>query len=343
MNISDYNSINPGQRTQGPQPAERLRQAAMQFEAILLMQLTSALNSTNNDDEESLFGSDAGSGMAKQLFSEQMATSLAQSGGVGLADLIVKQFGTRSETLPAKVRGLSEIVSSVRNLEARESKARESKQGVAFPIKPEASGKLTLGDPNDATIVSTFEDDLRANGIDDATKNLLLDGRVVNSTRARIVPETPVIAVDAAKSSSVASAETAFQKPVSGRISSQFGTRFHPVDGITKFHGGMDIAVPNGTPVGAAAEGTVVFAGPKGGYGNLVIIDHPDGRQTRYAHLSSLNVTAGDPVSIGQQIALSGSTGKSTGPHLHFEVRENGRPIDPRRILSNVLPITAER
>ncbi len=105
----------------------------------------------------------------------------------------------------------------------------------------------------------------------------------------------------------------------------------------------MDIAVPTGTTVSAAAEGTVVFAGRKGGYGNLVIVEHPDGRETRYAHLSSISVTAGDPVTQGQPIALSGSTGKSTGPHLHFEIREDGVAVDPRQFLSNVLSGAAEK
>lgn len=342
MNISENNPISPIKQPNAAPSAERLRQAAMQFEAILLMQLTSALNSTTNEDDESLFGSDAGSGMAKQLFSEQMATSLAQSGGVGLADLIISQFGTETKTGAGKIKGLSEIVSSVKNLAGKESAAPKLLEN--HPLPP-ISERLTAGDPNDAAIISTFEDDLRANGIDEATKNLMLEGKVVNSTRARIVPDAPVAMADNMSwpSNSAPLREIVFQKPAVGRVSSNFGTRFHPIDKTSKFHGGMDIAIPTGTPVSSAGEGTVVFAGRKGGYGNLVIIDHPDGRQTRYAHLSSISVAAGDPVSIGQPIALSGSTGKSTGPHLHFEVRENGKPVDPRLILSNVLPKLVEK
>ena len=131
--------------------------------------------------------------------------------------------------------------------------------------------------------------------------------------------------------------------PVSGRVSSNFGTRYHPVDHKTKFHGGMDIAVPKGTPVGAAADGEIVFAGWKGGYGNLVIVRHPDGRESRYGHLEKINVAVGDTVSAGQNIANSGSTGKSTGPHLHFEIREDGTAIDPRKVLSKVLPTSADK
>jgi murein DD-endopeptidase MepM/ murein hydrolase activator NlpD len=136
---------------------------------------------------------------------------------------------------------------------------------------------------------------------------------------------------------------TQYEMLLEGRISSNFGTRFHPIDKISKFHAGVDIAVPRGTSVGAAADGVVTFAGKKGGYGNVVIVEHADGHTTFYAHCDKLLVKEGQAVTVGEEIAKSGSTGKSTGPHLHFEVRENGTPIDPLKFLSNVLPKTAER
>lgn len=91
----------------------------------------------------------------------------------------------------------------------------------------------------------------------------------------------------------------------------------------------MDLAAPAGTPIVAAGGGTVTFAGPRGGYGNVVILDHGDGTETRYAHQQRLDVTVGQQVTGGQQIGTVGSTGNSTGPHLHFEVRRNGQPVDP--------------
>lgn len=318
--------------------AEQLKNAAVQFEAILLMQITSALSGSGGDDEDALFGSDAGSGLAQRMFSEQMATTLAQSGGFGISDLIMKQIGGEEGMQKGGIKGLSEIISNVKSLKdgstAGSVRLLESRTNAAASPAP-----ASAADNGEVQIISTFEDDLRTNGIDEATKNLMMDGRVLNSTRARIVPGAPVINAD----ESAVNHEVSFQRPLSGRISSSFGTRFHPVDRTTKFHGGVDIAVPNGTQVSAAAEGTVFFAGRKGGYGNLVVIDHPDGRQTRYAHLASIAVSAGDEVGKGQPIALSGSTGKSTGPHLHFEMRENGKAVDPMRILSNVLPKNAER
>lgn len=118
--------------------------------------------------------------------------------------------------------------------------------------------------------------------------------------------------------------------PSSGRrITSPFGWRVHPVLGKKKYHSGIDISVPTGTPVHAADSGVVIFSGWNGGYGKLVAIDHGNRISTMYGHNSVLKVSAGDRVTHGQVIALSGSTGLSTGPHIHFEVRENGHPVNP--------------
>jgi murein DD-endopeptidase MepM/ murein hydrolase activator NlpD len=111
----------------------------------------------------------------------------------------------------------------------------------------------------------------------------------------------------------------------------------HPIDKTVKFHAGLDLAVPRGTSVEASADGRVSFAGWSGGYGNLLVIKHADGRETRYAHLDKLLVNEGEAVSAGQQVALSGSTGKSTAPHLHFEIRENGQVLNPLSILTKGL------
>lgn len=122
--------------------------------------------------------------------------------------------------------------------------------------------------------------------------------------------------------------------PVSGRAASGYGLRADPVTGAeVRNHAGVDLAAKTGTPVGAATGGTVTHAGPAGTYGNLVTIRHADGFETRYAHLSAVNVQKGDTVIPGQEIGKVGSTGHSTGPHLHFELRQGGRPIDPAPLL----------
>ena len=118
--------------------------------------------------------------------------------------------------------------------------------------------------------------------------------------------------------------------PVSlARLTSGFGARSHPLTGTAQRHSGIDLAAPHGAPVVATAGGTVGVAGWAGGYGLLVSVDRPDGLQTRYGHLSRVAVTAGQQVGEGDVIGYVGSTGRSTGPHVHYEVRVNGVAVDP--------------
>ncbi len=118
--------------------------------------------------------------------------------------------------------------------------------------------------------------------------------------------------------------------PVPGRITSPFGPRRHPVTGRHRQHQGLDLAAPEGTPVHAARAGVVVFSGRRGDYGNLVVVEHADGSSTYYGHCRDLLVSPGERVDADQVLATVGSTGLSTGPHLHFELRDpQGRPRDP--------------
>lgn len=123
--------------------------------------------------------------------------------------------------------------------------------------------------------------------------------------------------------------------PVRGTITSNFGFRIDPIDGKRRHHNGIDIAVPEGTDIRPVISGKVIYSGYSKGYGNCVIIEHEDGVQTLYAHNSKNLVKTGDVVTPDTVIALSGSTGRTTGPHLHFEVRKNGKPINPYALLNN--------
>jgi murein DD-endopeptidase MepM/ murein hydrolase activator NlpD len=122
--------------------------------------------------------------------------------------------------------------------------------------------------------------------------------------------------------------------PASSRISSPFGNRFHPILKKNKMHTGIDIGASMGVDILAAHGGTVIFSGWYGGYGKAIIIDHGSGKSTLYGHTSQLLVSEGQEVKEGQKIAEVGSTGLSTGPHLHFEVRENGTPVNPLKYVS---------
>ncbi len=121
--------------------------------------------------------------------------------------------------------------------------------------------------------------------------------------------------------------------PCQGRLTSEFGTRVHPISRTTKHHDGIDVAARSGTEITAPAGGTVVFAGRKSGYGNVVEIDHGFGYRTLYGHASRLLVKEGARVARGEKIALVGSTGASTGSHLHYEVTVDGVKVDPIKFM----------
>lgn len=123
--------------------------------------------------------------------------------------------------------------------------------------------------------------------------------------------------------------------PVSGYRSSGFGYRNHPIAGEVKYHYGTDLAVSTGTPISAFADGTVIFAGEEPGYGLYVILEHAQGYRTLYAHCSQLLVQAGETVTCGTQIALSGATGQVTGPHLHFELMRDGVYLNPELYINS--------
>jgi murein DD-endopeptidase MepM/ murein hydrolase activator NlpD len=124
-----------------------------------------------------------------------------------------------------------------------------------------------------------------------------------------------------------------FRMPLQARISSAFGIRKDPLTHAMALHRGVDIAAPDGMEVHAACAGHIVFSGYEKGYGNTVVVQHPGGFETRYAHLHTLKVSVGDPVPAGGILGTVGNTGRSTGPHLHFEVSRNGHQIDPEALL----------
>lgn len=127
-----------------------------------------------------------------------------------------------------------------------------------------------------------------------------------------------------------------FRVPDLGSTTSPFGWRRDPISGGARFHAGVDLRAAYGTAVPAAADGEVVFAGARGSYGNLVIVRHESGIESRYAHLSTVDVREGETVAIGQSVGRVGSTGRSTAPHLHFEVLVNGARVDPATLAGRI-------
>lgn len=144
----------------------------------------------------------------------------------------------------------------------------------------------------------------------------------------------PLLTAPAAQAEQTDTTQASLPPPHMPRLSSRYGYREHPIDGARRFHAGIDIPGAAGSPVLASAAGVVRFAGSAGGYGRMVEIDHGGGLRTRYAHLAQIAVTPGMHVAVGAAIGRMGSTGRSTGTHLHFEVRRDGRAVDPLAYLS---------
>lgn len=196
---------------------------------------------------------------------------------------------------------------------------------IPFETTKQTSSKLYKGETSVKVSGSTGEMQIRAeitkvNGVE--VKRVILSEEVVKK------PVTRVLAVGT-KEAPPTIGSGKFAKPASRgyTISSPFGRRWG------SFHTGIDLAMPTGSPVFAADGGTVIFAGRQSSYGKLIVINHGGNVESYYAHNSRLLVSKGDKVFKGQQIAYSGSTGRSTGPHLHFEIRENGVPKNPKKFV----------
>ncbi len=150
----------------------------------------------------------------------------------------------------------------------------------------------------------------------------------IRAEEAKAIPPPPPPAASAGGTSA-----SGFQWPISAYVTSEYGWRIHPIYGTKRLHAGIDLGAGTGTPIAAAAGGTVIHAGSLGGYGNAVIINHGNGVTTLYAHQSKIAVSNGQQVGRGEIIGYVGSTGNSTGPHLHLEFRVNGSAVNPRGYL----------
>ncbi len=155
------------------------------------------------------------------------------------------------------------------------------------------------------------------------------EGELTALAREESSIRSDIAAASAPASAPVANSQSGFVRPVPGAVSSGFGMRIHPITGQNRMHNGVDMDAAHGDPIRSARSGRVILAGAKGGYGNTVMVDHGGGMVTLYAHQSRIAVSVGTTVSPGQVVGYIGSTGQSTGPHLHFEVRINGAPVNP--------------
>jgi murein DD-endopeptidase MepM/ murein hydrolase activator NlpD len=222
-------------------------------------QLFKSMRATIPKEEGSLSDAGMGGEMFTDMLDQEYAKNAAETGGIGLADIVAEQFGVPREG----------------------QRASQAPAGAAPTVPP---------------MHQAVSRALRAYGAQSTSAGLTM--------------------------------------PVQGGVvSSEYGLRKLADDAAPRMHDGLDIAAAMGTPIQASLGGTVAHAGWIKGYGNSVILDHGDGTTTLYGHASELLVKAGEKVARGSEIAKVGSTGHSTGPHLHFEVRRAGRTVDPREAL----------
>ncbi|NUT56501.1 MAG: peptidoglycan DD-metalloendopeptidase family protein [Thermoleophilia bacterium] len=213
------------------------------------------------------------------------------------------------ETRNSTRRTRREVAATTREVAARTAEQRAVRDRLAWSQRELATARRDKR----ATLAEVREDksEMLGHMADLQAQSAALAAKIRAAQSSSPVPSTG------------APSASGFIWPVHGVLTSGFGWRWG------RMHEGIDLAVPNGTPVVAAAAGTVIVAGWMGGYGNLVVIDHGGGISTAYGHNTSVTVGVGQQVAQGQLIAYSGNTGHSTGPHVHFEVRVNGGAVDP--------------
>jgi murein DD-endopeptidase MepM/ murein hydrolase activator NlpD len=251
-------------------------------------------------------------------------------GTASFADLIdnldlLDRIGQQDERIAARVKASRDGVADARrrtraarveaaHVEAAVASATAEQQGVVSRLVASRDALVAARREKTTTLASIRED--RESTLEEI--DALEEQSAALAERIRQAQQQASTATVVVRSGSGAVAW-----PVSGPVTSGFGIRWG------RMHEGIDVAVAEGTPVRAAAAGTVIYAGWLGGYGNLVVVDHGNGLSTAYAHNSSLGVGVGQSVAAGEVVSYSGNTGNSTGPHVHFEVRVNGSAVDP--------------
>ncbi|GAB6036525.1 hypothetical protein JCM15519_10840 [Fundidesulfovibrio butyratiphilus] len=312
----------------GPSKEKKLKEACEGFEAVFIGQLVKEMRKSVPKDGL-LHGN-----MQDQyvsMFDEEYAKTLTKNGGIGLSDFMFAQLSARDKAVkPEDAKSMA--VSGEKRLDPKQGPTLAGVRRTALdrmPVgKPKVEGQTMIQPPmamKGASATGTRDASSRPVAVGSASLRSGLSG--TPSQRLGLPGAAYLQGADKA----LADAGDSLVQPVSGEITSDFGWRRDPFTHQKAWHSGVDIAAPAGSPVVACADGVVSYSGSRGGYGNLVVVDHSDGTQSYYGHNSANSVTVGQAVQAGQQIAKVGQTGRATGPHVHFELRRNGVAVDPRK------------
>ena len=269
---------------------------------------------------ESLLSENSDSGLGSQTmtdtFDSEFGRSMSNAGGLGLARVMLEALSRREAGAADGSTPATALASAM----------------ASSPVVPDAS-TMKYAVPRTAAPVAPA-------AAEPST------AYAAKPRRAALVPTTAPVSTDATEGTEGGQAQTidsavksgAGHEPLTtlpGPVTSKFGWRADPFTGRAQFHAGTDIRLAYGHDVQAVAPGTVKSVGERSGYGLTVVIDHGKGLETRYAHLSQASVKAGDVVDSGQVVARSGNSGRSTGPHLHLEARQNGRAVEMAALLKS--------
>jgi len=245
-------------------------------------------------------------------------------GRLFMAEKAVQEQKTQMLSLASKMKGLEKDLYRVRDFDSKLRVMINLDHQQAQPATP-------VGGPENRDFsknyLSLYRQELLARKMHTFLRQLSTDARLEEARQQELIQTL--------REREDMLAATPSIWPTEGWISSSFGYRTSPFTGKREFHKGLDISTPTGTPIYAPAKGLVVNAGRRGGYGLRVSIDHGAGVITRYGHMHRISVKPGQTVTRGELIGYVGSTGRSTGPHLHYEVRLNGLPVDPMRYILN--------
>ena len=226
----------------------------------------------------------------------------------------IQVFAKKIGTLKSEIAELQESEKRLRVLANIEPSTGDSPVfGIGGPMPEDLNPELPLNKKHDGLVRQMHDQVEYLSEVSAMQKEAFRDLRPYLESRKSLLASTPSI------------------RPTSGWISSGFGYRKSPFTSRREFHQGMDIATRMGTPVVAPADGTITFVGRKGGLGRAVVVDHGHGFVTRYGHLKKCLVKRGACIKRGDKIALVGNSGRTTAPHLHYEVRLNGLPVNPRK------------
>ncbi len=280
-----------------PKTQAQIETLAQEFDSLMLVQVMRQLRqslASFGDDEGDKVGGDL-SAMTEAIDTE-LSRYLSKSGGLGLGGFLAKAIGRQQGSLPMPTPA----------------------PGAPAGASPSAGGSIR---PAAVT------------GVSAAANEPTRSTSPTRSTGDEAASDVSLASAESVSATSAASPAPNGALDYVGSVTSRFGWRSDPFVHTAKFHGGVDIRAAYGQQVPVAGDGQVVFSGEQSGYGMTVMVQHPGGFQTRYAHLSAIDVQNGEQVVSGQPIGRAGQSGRATGPHLHFELTRDGQKLDPTSVV----------